>query len=163
MSQCPGRSTAAAIAASTAISSAATTAVLLGGLLSYASPAEAQQTAPTPTAQQQSPAQTCYRDDAGRIVTRRRPGYVEVPCPPPGTRIVQPGVGPPSSQPAQGGGTNAPGASVVEEVAPSVVSPVPRPAMQDFPQGVAVPDRWRIVDALGYPKHYFDPYNQNSH
>src|ERR1700674_2711091 len=28
-------------------------------------------------------ADTCYRDDSGRIVTRRRPGYVEVPCPAP--------------------------------------------------------------------------------
>src|SRR5262245_22946120 len=28
--------------------------------------------------------ETCYRDDTGRIVTRRRPGYVEVPCPAPG-------------------------------------------------------------------------------
>ena len=27
--------------------------------------------------------ETCYQDDDGRIVTRRRPGYREVPCPAP--------------------------------------------------------------------------------
>jgi hypothetical protein len=163
MSQCPGRSTAKATTASTRIGSAATTVVLLGGLLSYASVSEAQQTAPASGAQQPPQAQTCYRDEAGRIVTRRRPGYEEVPCPAPGTRIVQPGVGPPTTPPAPGGtGAVAPGQSLTPEVAPSVISPVPRPAMQDFSQGVAVPDRWRIVDALGYPKNYFDPYNQNT-
>ncbi len=26
-------------------------------------------------------AETCYQDDTGRIVKRRRPGYTEVPCP----------------------------------------------------------------------------------
>jgi hypothetical protein len=158
MSQCPGRSTAVAIAASTGTSSAATTALVLASLLSYASPSQAQQPAPTPSTQPQ----TCYKDEAGRIVTRRRPGYVEVPCPPPGTRVVQPGVGAPSGQPAQTGpGASAPGETVAAEVTPTVVSPVPRPAMQDFPQSVAVPDRWRIVDALGYPQNYFDPYNRN--
>lgn len=163
MSQRPGRLTATAIMASTGIGSAATTAVLWGGLLSFASPADAQQ---TPQATPQSTqTQTCYRDEAGRIVTRRRPGYEEVPCPAPGSRNVQPGVGPgpPAGQSGPTGtGTNSSGQVAAPEVTPSVVSPVPRPAMQDFPQSVAVPDRWRIVDALGYPKNYFDPYNQNT-
>ena len=30
-----------------------------------------------------SAAEMCYQDDVGRIVKRRRPGYVEVPCPDP--------------------------------------------------------------------------------
>jgi hypothetical protein len=168
MSQCPGRSTATAIAASTGISSAATTALLLGSLLSFASPSPAQQPSQTPSAQPQGQpqdapqTQTCYKDEAGRIVTRRRPGYVEVPCPPRGSRNVQPGVGAPTGPPAQGGTGTTAGESLTQEVAPTVVSPVPRPAMQDFPQSVAVPDRWRIVDALGYPRNYFDPYNQNT-
>ena len=163
MSQRPGRSTAAAFAASTTISSAASTALLLGGLLSFAGPSQAQTPPAQPQSQSESPPQTCYKDEAGRIVTRRRPGYVEVPCPPKGSRNVQPGVGAPTGQPAQGGtATGTPGETVTAEVAPSVVSPVPRPAMQDFAQSVAVPDRWRIVDALGYPHNYFDPYNQNT-
>jgi hypothetical protein len=155
MSQCPGRSTATAFAASNGFSSAAISAFLLGGLLASTPPAQAQAPATTPT-----PPPTCYRDEAGRIVTRRRPGYVEVPCPPPGTRVTQPGVGPPQSQPSAGTSA-APGEPVTQEVEPTVVSPVPRPAMQDYPQGVAVPDRWRIVDALGYKNNYFDPYNRN--
>ena len=32
----------------------------------------------TPVAQAQT---VCYQDEDGRIVTRRRPGYQEVPCP----------------------------------------------------------------------------------
>jgi hypothetical protein len=161
MSQRPGRSTAAAFAASHGISSAATTAILLGGLLSYGSPAQAQSTAQTRTAQAQPP--TCYRDDAGRIVTRRRPGYVEVPCPPPGSPNKQPAAGPGAqTAPTTGGqGATAPGEPASQDVTPVSVSPVPRPAMQDYPSGVAVPDRWRIVDALGYKNNYFDPYNRN--
>ena len=36
-------------------------------------------------------AETCYQDDTGRIVKRRRPGYTEVPCPEEG---AQPGATP---------------------------------------------------------------------
>ena len=32
-------------------------------------------------AESASAAEMCYQDDTGRIVKRRRPGYVEVPCP----------------------------------------------------------------------------------
>jgi hypothetical protein len=163
MSQCPGRLTAAAFAASLGIGSASTSALLLGTLLCYGSAAQAQSTAPAQSVAQAQPPTTCYRDDAGRIVTRRRPGYVEVPCPPPGSPNKQPAAGPGTGATPGGAGqgTTAAGEPVVQEVTPVSVSPVPRPAMQDYPSSVAVPDRWRIVDALGYPNNYFDPYNRN--
>ena len=153
MSQCPGRLTASAQAARHGISGALASALLLGTLLDVA---QAQSSAQAP-----APPQTCYRDDAGRIVTRRRPGYVEVPCPAPGTTLKQPGVGPPAPSSGTTPGASPAGEPAINEVAPVTQSPVPRPAMQDFPSSVAVPDRWRIVDALGYPNNYFDPYNRN--
>jgi hypothetical protein len=156
MSQCPGRSTAAAFAAPFGISSAATTAILLGCASLWPQPARAQAATPAPT---------CYKDDLGRIVTRRRPGYVEVPCPAPGTPNVQPGTpsqAAPGTTPTPSAPTfTHPGEPAASELAPTTVSPVPRPSMQDFPSSVAVPDRWRIVDALGYPHNLFDPYNRN--
>lgn len=39
---------------------------------------------------------------------------------------------------------------------------MPRPPADGFSEPVAVPDRWRIVDALGYKERWWDPYNQNS-
>jgi len=40
-------------------------------------------------------------------------------------------------------------------------SPVPRPGLDDFKAKVPIPDRWRIVDALGYKDRWYDPYNRN--
>lgn len=40
------------------------------------------------------------------------------------------------------------------------ISPVPRPGLEDYPESVPVPDRWRIVDAL-YEEHWWDPFNRN--
>jgi hypothetical protein len=38
-----------------------------------------------------------------------------------------------------------------------------RPAVwDDFPDFAAIPDRWRIVSALGYPERWWDPYNGNN-
>ena len=48
-----------------------------------------------------------------------------------------------------------------EARATNPVSPVPRPTMDDYVSSVPVPDRWRIVDALGYQDRWFDPYNRN--
>lgn len=42
------------------------------------------------------------------------------------------------------------------------VSPVPRPGVEDYVASVPLPDRWRIVDALGYTNNWFDPYNRNT-
>lgn len=39
---------------------------------------------------------------------------------------------------------------------------MPRPPAEGFSEPIAVPDRWRIVEALGYKEHWWDPYNQNS-
>ena len=41
------------------------------------------------------------------------------------------------------------------------VSPIPRPTIDDYVSSVPVPDRWRIVDTLGYHDRWFDPYNRN--
>jgi hypothetical protein len=84
-------------------------------------------------------ADTCYQDDSGRIVRRRLPGFPEVPCP--SNEISGPGA--PEGAPAQG------------------ASPVPRPDLSDFVGAVPVPDRWRIVDGLGYAQNIWDPYNRN--
>ena len=38
-----------------------------------------------------------------------------------------------------------------------------RPAIWgDLPEFTAIPDRWRIVSALGYPERWWDPYNGNN-
>lgn len=41
-------------------------------------------------------------------------------------------------------------------------SPVPRPSVEDFKASVPIPDRWRIVEALGYKDRWYDPYNRNT-
>lgn len=155
MSPGPGQSAQAdRSAVTTSFSAAMAVALMVSCIMSEQALAQAQAGAS---------AQVCYKDDLGRIVTRRRPGYVEVPCPAPGAPNVQPGAG------AAGGSGAAPAAPAFQhpgepaaaDVAPAIVSPVPRPAAQDYPSIVAVPDRWRIVDALGYPRNLLDPYNQN--
>ncbi len=40
-------------------------------------------------------------------------------------------------------------------------SPVPRPSSDQFQAKIPVPDRWRIVEALGYKERWYDPYNRN--
>lgn len=39
---------------------------------------------------------------------------------------------------------------------------MPKPPADGFSAPIALPDRWRIVDALGYQEHWWDPYNQNT-
>lgn len=34
--------------------------------------------------------------------------------------------------------------------------------LEALPEGILVPDRWRIVSALGYPENLWDPYNNNN-
>ncbi len=41
------------------------------------------------------------------------------------------------------------------------VSKLPRPKLADYVASVPIPDRWRIVDSLGYKDRWFDPYNRN--
>ena len=42
------------------------------------------------------------------------------------------------------------------------VSPIPRPTIEDYVAAVPIPDRWRIVDALGYEDNWYDPYHRNT-
>jgi hypothetical protein len=109
---------------------------------------------------------TCYQDNSGRILERRTPGAREVPCPAAGTpRRTEPTPAPPTatlgapSTPASAG-TNAP-APTANNVTPVTVSPIPRPVIEDYVASVPVPDRWRIVDTLGYKDRWYDPYNRN--
>jgi hypothetical protein len=99
-------------------------------------------------------AESCYRDDTGRIVERQRPGYVEVPCP--GTR--QRGG---EMSPTRNENTPALRRQQRERAAPNPASPLPRPQLTDYVEAVPIPDRWRIVEALGYKNNIFDPYNRN--
>ncbi len=103
-------------------------------------------------------AETCYQDDTGRIVKRRRPGFVEIECPKEG------------EAPAPATRTRPDG--TVETVAPrrpqyqtqrqrNEPSPITRPTMADYVESVPLPDRWRIVDTLGYKDRWYDPYNRN--
>ena len=100
-------------------------------------------------------AETCYKDRFGRIVKRQLPGSVEVPCP-----AAAPGAAPgPESPPASPGTPSGP--NLRERAAPATQSPVPRPGITDYVDAVPVPDRWRIVDGLGYAQNLYDPYNRN--
>ncbi len=118
----------------------------------------------------QAEEQACYRDDSGRITTRRRPGYVEVPCPAPGAPASAPTSAPATVvTPAESGAApQAPAATSVTRIdegqaahQPGPVSPIPRPQMGDYTPAVGMPDRWRLVDALGYRDRWYDPYNRN--
>lgn len=102
-------------------------------------------------------ADTCYRDRNGRIVTRQRPGYQEVPCPTPDKPSQTPPqtTSPDATPPAQG----AIASLAPPRVPPASVSPIPVPG--DYAESVVVPDRWRIVDALGPKTRLLDPYNRN--
>lgn len=48
------------------------------------------------------------------------------------------------------------------KVRPLSLSPVPRPTINQYVDAVPIPDRWRIVDSLGYEERWYDPYNQNT-
>ena len=40
-------------------------------------------------------------------------------------------------------------------------SGIPTPRIEDYQTSIVVPDRWRIVDSLGYRDRWYDPYNRN--
>ncbi|MES1195567.1 MAG: hypothetical protein ABUL58_01310, partial [Steroidobacter sp.] len=113
---------------------------------------------------------TCYRDENGRITARRRPGSVEVPCPgvaietTPSTSATpnSPRRLPGSSDTTQDSRRQNPSAlQRTERAPPASISPIPRPGANDYVDSVPLPDRWRIVDTLGYQEHWYDPYNRN--
>jgi hypothetical protein len=105
-----------------------------------------------------SAAETCYKDDTGRIVKRQRPGYVEVPCPAEGEMTAPPAARDPQFEGGQGREARR---ESPPRPQPNPVSPIPKPAMIDYQEAVAIPDRWRIVEALGYKDQIIDPYNRN--
>ncbi len=101
-------------------------------------------------------ADVCYQDASGRIVTRRRPGFVEIECPSDASKSA-PGESPAEPAYQRQGRVRAP----EQARATNPVSPIPRPTIDDYVSSVPVPDRWRIVDTLGYHDRWFDPYNRN--
>jgi hypothetical protein len=118
-------------------------------------------------------ADTCYKDENGRITSRRRPGSEEVPCP--GAEPAKPTTAPATATPLPP--RQLPGATDDasnqrrqnpnalkrnERAAPASVSPIPRPGSNDYVDSVPFPDRWHIVNALGYQEHWYDPYNRNA-
>jgi hypothetical protein len=107
--------------------------------------------------------EVCYQDDAGRIAKRRRPGMREVPCP---TDSAAPTRSRSSDRDVPGEVTSddpvvAPSRSPFERRETNTPSPISRPELGDYQQSTPVPDRWRIVDALGTKEHWWDPYNRN--
>jgi hypothetical protein len=112
-------------------------------------------------------------------VQRRRPGYRQVPCPtsePTETTSAEGAAAAPAES-----ATDAPApvsnaatrrrirqeqwtrrAPAMAERQPNPASVVPRPGLTDFVDRVPLPDRWRIVNTLGYPDNWWDPYNQNT-
>lgn len=55
-----------------------------------------------------------------------------------------------------------PVAAAPRTVLPRRYSSIPRPTAEQYVELVAIPDRWRIVDSLGYEDNWWDPYNQNT-
>ena len=113
-------------------------------------PVAAQTQTQTQTQTKTDPkAETCYRDDTGRIVKRRLPGTVEVPCPT--ERLSAPELrkydsnGPTTTYLPQPPQAEPPG---FNRGPPPEASPIPLPGLADYVESVPVPDRWRIVDAL---------------
>lgn len=108
-------------------------------------------------------AQSCYMDDDGRIVTRRRPGFRAVPCPDV-TDADRPAE---SDEPVEGARRRADLAlDSREQIGRPVrtrnaASPVPRPGLNDYVASMPLPDRWRIVETIGYEENLWDPYNRN--
>lgn len=56
----------------------------------------------------------------------------------------------------------APPAAAARKVLPRRYSNLARPTAEQFVEHVPIPDRWRIVDSLGYQDRWWDPYNQNT-
>lgn len=108
-------------------------------------------------------AETCYRDDSGRIVKRRKPGSVEVPCPPPTPADSASGTTTDRGKLTGAFKNNAANAAdaTLERGPRPAASPVPQPGLADYVESIPVPDRWRIVDTLGYKQNLFDPYHRN--
>ena len=146
---------------------------------------------------------TCYVDDRGRIVTRRRPGFRPIECPTDETPTSTPAPStdapqdppvegaPAADAPLDGDAPSAAPEAPASEAAttprselfrlpgrrssrgegrggagaparrPNPPSPIPAVALEDHRDDLTVPDRWRIVDDIGYEMSLLDPYNRN--
>ena len=108
---------------------------------------------PAPAARAQEALPLCDDNatrDRGRS-TRRRTGGVNRDCRYE-EQAVDPETGELKSEPV----------AADRSVLPRRYSPVPRPTAEQFAEAVPMPDRWRIVNTLGYPDNWWDPYNQNT-
>jgi hypothetical protein len=113
-------------------------------------------------------AETCYQDAKGRISQRRRPGYKRIECPVERSEAATPKKAKkagsatagrlPEAVPEKPAGFATAGRPPRKH---NPASPIPRPVLADFPDSIPVPDRWRIVDTLGYKQDLLDPYNRN--
>jgi hypothetical protein len=101
-------------------------------------------------------APTCFRDDAGRIVERRQPGYEPAPCPQPANVIPDPAAAREGSHAGDGGDPRN-----VDRGATPEPSATASPTAADLQASIPVPDRWRIVDMLGGRPGVLDPYHRN--
>jgi hypothetical protein len=100
--------------------------------------------------------ETCFRDDAGRIVERRQPGYVQTPCPQPDSVFPDPA----AARAADNSGDRGDPRNV-DRGAPPEPNGTVSPAAADLQPSIPVPDRWRIVDMLGRRPGVLDPYHRN--
>ncbi len=98
---------------------------------------------------------------------RRRPGVAQE-CRPTYDQVYS-GATRQSEPVAPGTGSSVRTQTVVKDAGSGVkeyvarrFSPVPKPSVEQFVAAVPIPDRWRIVDALGYEDNWWDPYNQNT-
>ena len=114
-------------------------------------------------------AEVCYQDEDGRIVKRRRPGFREVPCPGSEAAAAAEAAAAITDEPVATTERRLPGAregeltwGAVPAREPNPSSGVPRPGLEDYVARVPVPDRWRIVEGLGYEDDWFNPYNRNT-
>ncbi|MBY0510299.1 MAG: DUF429 domain-containing protein [Rhodospirillaceae bacterium] len=55
-----------------------------------------------------------------------------------------------------------PGAEAAPALPPIDPNAVPPPTRADVRESMPIPDRWRLVDAVGVKTHWWDPYNQNT-
>ena len=97
----------------------------------------------------------CVEADSGRKAKRRRPGQQAVNCEKPVTEtVVEAEDGSPLRRTAQ----------EREQYSrrKNPVSPLPRPRAEDYTASVPIPDRWRIVEGLGYENEWYNPYNRNT-
>ncbi|MGD9585153.1 MAG: hypothetical protein AB7V26_16010 [Lysobacterales bacterium] len=110
---------------------------------SAAAPAASDKAAPTPP----PPRSDCppSKDEDQRLRKRRLPGAIGQDCVPTASADGRPVVPDPASAALR---------------VPRRFSLLPRPGVADFDDAIAMPDRWRIVDAL-YDERWYDPYNRN--